>query len=125
MRTANVYRTIPGVANFFSQKGAHAYLLCRHHITSATVDSPSAQSVKQSAAEPHIPVLLNEVLGFFEDTNINTLVDGTLGAGIAQHSLAWSNVIGTVIDCFNDIYHCLSIKTFQSKRHCKTHAFLA
>lgn len=116
MRTAIVFRTIPGVANFFSQQGAHAYLLCRHHKTSATVDSPSAQSVKQSAAEPHIPVLLNEVLGFFEDNNIDTLVDGTLGAGIAQHSLAWSNVNGTVTTIFNKVYHRLSNKILDNSQ---------
>lgn len=31
--------------------------------------------------QPHIPVLLNEFLSFFEDRHIRVFVDGTLGAG--------------------------------------------
>ena len=40
-------------------------------------DSPG----KPQETYPHIPVLLEEVLGFFAGQHIKTFVDGTLGAG--------------------------------------------
>ena len=37
--------------------------------------------------KPHIPVLLDEVLGSFKDLKIKVFVDGTLGAGGHSHAL--------------------------------------
>lgn len=43
------------------------------------------------SAAPHVPVLIEEIMGFFQDINVRVYVDGTLGAGghasrvVAQH----------------------------------------
>lgn len=55
-----------------------------HKASLETSESPEDQSV--SNEEPHIPVLLNEVLGSFDGRKLRVFVDGTLGA--AGHASA-------------------------------------
>lgn len=43
--------------------------------------SSQREFAEEFAQEPHIPVLLDEVIAYYADVNLRTYVDGTLGAG--------------------------------------------
>jgi 16S rRNA (cytosine1402-N4)-methyltransferase len=60
--------------------------------TSHPLELPENEDTNDSSAAPHIPVLMEEIMGFFQDSNVRVYVDGTLGAGghasqvVARHS---------------------------------------
>ena len=58
-----------------------------HSVSQLAAASPAADDgAAGSEPPPHVPVLLQEVLGFFADRPLQVFVDGTLGAG--GHSCA-------------------------------------
>lgn len=59
-------------------------------MASITHSASSTASASQAPTVPHVPVLLDEILGFFEDVSVRVYIDGTLGAGghaeaVARH----------------------------------------
>ena len=65
------------------------YPTCTHHHRGctiircvATASSHPAPLISEDDAEaPHVPVLLEEIMGFFQESKVRVYVDGTLGAG--------------------------------------------
>lgn len=48
---------------------------------STTASHPAPLVADEDTEVPHVPVLLEEIMGFFQDINVRVYVDGTLGAG--------------------------------------------